>query len=628
MTKRRRLNTWTSWCGAFRKEIPYEIWEYNIVVFIDFPSVTWNGITDKYHIVCPEDWLSLKLVNSAFNSIVEKCDMFRLYKTAILLKSYGKISLNQLPSLQFLDSHPQLARDLLSCSLEEYHFKWLDLAASDTTVDYFIQFMKYVRWDIETATKIIYRNEKLMALIGNIQTVMSMVKHKHTTETCLILNKQPFLDCLNYDKSVGFRFPKKFIDMSAEKEVEEQDLELRYNTSFYLFKKCAQDETFMRHAITSNIRLISRSPYTMRDDPDLIIHLLKEESMLQHLVTVSSVFTSASNRLRSDKNFVLRTIHFIRYVATWYACLSETLRHDREVVLAAIKRQYHSDIDIPIDFPDHLWADKKLLIEAIEYAPHLLQFLPHEFQDIQIVTRAIKTCPNSIEYVAPHFKTSDILSIHRESLIQKLIEQAQKARFQYDNDIEYEDLEERYQSDRVIIRALVASQPLLYHKLPYELANDKDIVIASFSKRVGGGLDYPIELFSDRDVVSAAGKSGFWGFVDGVKFDTAFVMDVFKNFNKLNDVERWLELFISNGVNLQDRETIKNIVKMHPEMISKFSDLRNDKEIVAVATQSLHAAKIFSLLPNHLQGNAEILTNIVSLSSVAHNEILDHSLAG
>jgi hypothetical protein len=53
---------------------------------------------------------------------------------------------------------------------------------------------------------------------------------------------------------------------------------------------------------------------------------------------------------------------------------------------------------------------------------------------------------------------------------------------------------------------------------------------------------------------------------------------------------------------------------MHPEMISMFSDLRDDKEIVAVATQSLHAAKIFSLLSNHLQENAEILTNIVSLS--------------
>ena len=108
--------------------------------------------------------------------------------------------------------------------------------------------------------------------------------------------------------------------------------------------------------------------------------ILDNEDFFFHtVIKYTDVLKYASDRLKNDKDFIMRIVAFDGYAL---GGVPEKYREDEKVIFEAINPNHSQDDSDAIQFvSDRLWEDKKFMLKALKYNLSILHFINDKFKD-------------------------------------------------------------------------------------------------------------------------------------------------------------------------------------------------------------------------------------------------------
>ncbi len=213
----------------------------------------------------------------------------------------------------------------------------------------------------------------------------------------------------------------------------------------------------------------------------------------------SKILEHASQRLKSDKNFVLKALdkieenrdkYHIYQVFNTLDFVSKELLDDKDVILKAIARQ-----NSPFEYAsDRLKNDRAFVLEALKVDPFILTYVAKPLMDDkEIVLTALgkygKPWKNG-PYASNIKFASDRLKGDKEVALEALA-----------SDGSYiQHISDQLKNDREIVMFAVESSGYALKYVSDELKNDRGIVSAAI-KRNGGALEFASDELKDDDEI-------------------------------------------------------------------------------------------------------------------------------
>lgn len=193
----------------------------------------------------------------------------------------------------------------------------------------------------------------------------------------------------------------------------------------------------------------------------------------------------APSEYQDDKEIVLLAIKnekTLVEVCSILKYVSRELRHDKEVVDAAIKS--HKGAEIYTYPPENEWGDKPYVLRQVREDGHELENASDDLKaNLDIISTAIKQNPYAMRHVTSKDATIEIVSKNPKL---------------------YNKIHPTLKSDKDVILAAVQSNGLILSDAYYNFTSDKEVVLAAV-RQDGLALAFASErLQNDNEVVLAA----------------------------------------------------------------------------------------------------------------------------
>ena len=214
---------------------------------------------------------------------------------------------------------------------------------------------------------------------------------------------------------------------------------------------------------------------------------MTKEQALQLIQSGDKSLEALSDELRNDRKVVLAAIKKEGYKLEY---ASDELRNDREIVLAALSN-YGNALEYA---SDELRNDRELVMAAINNGANLKYASEELRNDIEFVSAAIKEGYVILEYASKELQNN-------RDIVMAAVED-------YGGNLQYASEELRIDREIVLVAVKNSGGALQYAS--EELRNDREIVLAAVKESVGVLQYASEELRSDREIVMAAIEKDAW----------------------------------------------------------------------------------------------------------------------
>lgn len=245
----------------------------------------------------------------------------------------------------------------------------------------------------EFVMKILQNNGDLLAVLpgsyrNNPEYVRAAITSRSTAlqyaSEDLLQDKGFVLEMVGIDDSRGENYiPEAYSD---DREVVLRAIEVCGTALKYASERLKDDEHLVEIAINQKARAFCYASERLRDD-DRIVNIAVDIS--------GRVYRYASDRLRNDRQLALRAIRQMDGDGYWsggveWQALPETLRHDREVLLAEAYSKYFVLMPEDLAFiPPQFMADREVLYCLHSNWSIDTNCLPEAFQNDPIFSRDV-----------------------------------------------------------------------------------------------------------------------------------------------------------------------------------------------------------------------------------------------
>ena len=293
-----------------------------------------------------------------------------------------------------------------------------------------------------------------------------------------------------------------------------------------------------------------------------------------------------------DKNFAMLFVAKAKEYDAIGNYISDELKDDREVVLAAVKK-YGFNLTYA---SEELKKDREIVLEAVKNCGYALKYVIEEFKnDREIILEAVKSYGTILEIVPEEFKKD------REIVLEAVKNNG--GALQYAS--------EELKNDRELVLEMVKQDRFALENISYEFTNDKDFIL-EVVKNNGDALQYAsYDLKGDKEVVLTAVKNDGYALryaSNDLKNDKEVVLEAVKNNGSIllkvssefkNDKEVVLEAVKNYGGALQyasselkkDRELVLKAIETDGYALQYASEkLQNDKDFIIEAVKQNSSA--------------------------------------
>ena len=386
------------------------------------------------------------------------------------------------------------------------------------------------------------------------------------------------------------------IDGEFEKKWQEL-IKCDLNSNITLNRKMADDKNFIYLIVGENGLALKCASKKLQSDKNTVVRAINQNNLAVRYANrdvVLEVIKQGEFSLHSlHKDVVLE---FVKQNGLILEFVSEKLRFEREIVLAAVKQNRRA-LKCVVRTP--------FIMEVMNQDGLALEFAGAEYQsDREVVWAAVKQNGKALQFAEENFKSD-------ENIVRKAFQQSKSALEHANRDAVLKVVvEDRWalkfasaalQDDKEVVLATVEKYGGALEFASKALQNDKEVVLAAV-KGCGEALEFASKaLQNDKEVILAA--LNLIG--DAFKFASAALQDD-KEF-VLGVVEKHGDALKFASAALQDdKEVVLAAVKEYGEALEFASEaLQNDKEVVLIAVKEWGNALRFA--SEALQDDKEVV---------------------
>lgn len=149
------------------------------------------------------------------------------------------------------------------------------------------------------------------------------------------------------------------------------------------------------------------TPNTLEDEKKCVLSILEGNDNLFIYYELDNILSHGSNELKNNKDIFMTIAKANRLSSCLLKYVSETLKDDKEFILAAVTNDGKS-----LEFAsDRLMNDVEVILVAVTNYGEVLKIVPHNLKNKDVVLAAITKNGIALEYVPEDLKNEELCSI-------------------------------------------------------------------------------------------------------------------------------------------------------------------------------------------------------------------------